>query len=83
MSINNYPKVRRKRTVFDRKDEVIDFLEETFSEVIAKPIIDKKLNVIHEYYSNDKKIAYTEYQFDKKDEDKIKYRQKLVLVEQN
>lgn len=76
--MGSHQKVRRKITVFDRKDEVIDFLEETFSEVIAKPIINRNINIIHEYYVSGKKIAYTEYMF--KDEDKIKYRQRLVLL---
>lgn len=74
-------KVREKKTVFDSKNEVISLLEKTFDEVTTKAIIDKKLNVIHEYYSNDKKIAYTEYQFNPKDEEKINFKHKLVLVD--
>lgn len=73
-------RLREKRIIFDSKNEVIALLEQTFEYVIAKAIIDKKLNIIHEYYSNEKKIAYTEYQFDKKDPEKIKFKHKLILV---
>jgi hypothetical protein len=73
-------KLREKKTVFDSKNEVINLLEKTFAEVTAKPIIDKKLNILHEYYSFEKKIAYTEYLFDTKDPEKIKFKHKLILV---
>ena len=68
------------KTVFNKKDDVIEFLELKFPNVSVKPIIDKKVNVIHEYYSNEQKIGYTQYYYDKKDEEKIKFKHKLILV---
>ena len=69
------------KTDFNKKDEVIEFLEIKFDNVSAKPIIDKKVNILHEYYSNEKKIGYTQYLYDKKDPEKIKFKHKLVLVD--
>jgi hypothetical protein len=67
-------------TIFSKREDVIKYLEETFDNVSYKSIIDKKLNVLHEYYSNDVKIAHTEYDYDKKDPEQIKFKHKLVLV---
>ena len=33
------------KTVFNKKDDVIEFLELKFPNVSAKPIIDKKINI--------------------------------------
>jgi len=74
-------KVTSSKKIFKNREEVVDFLENYFSNVTYKTIIDKKLNVLHEYYSNEVKIAHTEYQFDKKDEEKMKFKHKLVLVD--
>jgi hypothetical protein len=69
-----------KKTVFKNKTEVIECLEKTFDNVTAKAVIDKKRNIIHEFFSNETKIAHTEYLYtDKKDEDQINYKHKLVL----
>lgn len=76
-------KVREKTNIFDRRDEVINFLEKSFVDVTYTPIIDKKLNVLHEYYSNGVKIAHTEYFYDKKDIEQIRFRHKLILVDNN
>jgi hypothetical protein len=76
-------KVTSSKKIFKNREEVVDFLENYFSNVTYKTIIDKKLNVLHEYYSNDKKIAYTEYQFNPKDEERMKFKHKLVLVDNN
>lgn len=77
-------KVREKTSIFDKREEIVTFLEKTFVEVTYKAIIDKKLNILHEYYSNGVKISHTEYFYDKKDLiEKIKFRHKLVLVDNN
>lgn len=68
------------KTVFNKKEDIIDFLELKYDNVTAKPIIDRKVNVIHEYYSNEQKIGYSQYYYDKKDEEKIKFKHKLILV---
>ena len=68
------------KTVFKNRDEVIEFLEKSFINLSYIAIIDRKKNVLHEYYSNDKKIAYTEYFYDKKDIEKMKFKHKLIYV---
>jgi len=74
-------KVTSSKKIFKNREEVVDFLENYFSNVTYKTIIDKKVNILHEYYSNEKKIGYTQYLYDKKDPEKIKFKHKLVLVD--
>jgi len=69
------------KSIFESRQQVVSFLEKSFEDVSYKAIIDKKIGILHEYYSNDKKIAYTEYQFNPKDEEKINFKHKLVLVD--
>lgn len=68
------------KSVFESRQQVVDFLEKSFENVSYKAIIDKNIGILHEYYSNDIKIAYTQYLFDKKDIERIKFKHKLINI---